>query len=72
MARSFNTLQKRLSINLMRLRKEAGFSQEALALEADIDRTYVSQIERCIGNPSLLVLSKLAKTLNVDVSDLII
>ena len=69
MSRTFTTLQKRLSLNLLRLRKAAGFSQEALALEADIDRTYVSQIERCLGNPSLLVLCKLAKVLNVDVTE---
>ncbi len=33
-------------------RKAAGLSQEELAFEAEIDRTYVSQIERAIINPS--------------------
>jgi len=46
-------------------------SQEALALSADVDRTYVSQIERAVGNPSLLVLCKLGAILEVDVLDLI-
>ncbi|WP_449428500.1 helix-turn-helix domain-containing protein [Rhodanobacter umsongensis] len=46
-------------------------SQEQLALDADVDRTYVSQIERAIGNPSLLVLCKLGLVLNQDVGDLL-
>lgn len=46
-------------------------SQERLALDADVDRTYVSQIERGIGNPSLLVLCKLGLVLNTDVCDLL-
>lgn len=46
-------------------------SQERLALDADVDRTYVSQIERGIGNPSLLVLCKLGLVLNTDVGDLL-
>jgi len=46
-------------------------SQEQLALDADVDRTYVSQIERGIGNPSLLVLCKLGLVLNADVGDLL-
>ena len=39
-------------------------SQEKLALNADVDRTYVSHIERAAGSPSLLVLSKLASILD--------
>lgn len=46
-------------------------SQEALALSADVDRTYVSQIERAVGNPSLLVLCKLGAILETDVLDLL-
>lgn len=47
-------------------------SQEALSLNADVDRTYVSQIERGIKNPSLLVLSSLADALEKDVSELLL
>jgi transcriptional regulator with XRE-family HTH domain len=53
------------------LRSEAGLSQEQLALEAGIDRTYVSQIERQICNPSLLVLVKIGDRLGVEVCDLL-
>lgn len=43
-----------------------GLSQEQLALQADIDRTYVSQLERKVINPSLLVLCKLSDVLGTD------
>ncbi|HDR9225491.1 TPA: helix-turn-helix transcriptional regulator [Burkholderia vietnamiensis] len=52
-------------------RGKRGLSQEALALSADVDRTYVSQIERAVGNPSLLVLCKLGAILEADVLDLL-
>lgn len=52
-------------------RGRRGLSQEALALSADVDRTYVSQIERAVGNPSLLVLCKLGSILETDVLDLL-
>jgi len=42
-----------------------------LALEADIDRTYASQIERAIGNPSLKVICKLAEVLKVSPIELL-
>lgn len=47
------------------LRKQAGISQEELAFRASIDRTYISQIERGVGNPSLLVIFKIAQALKV-------
>lgn len=60
-------LQDTLGRNVRRLRRAENLSQEGLAFEAEIDRTYVSQIERGVINPSLLVLSKIANALNVDV-----
>lgn len=55
----------------MTARKAVGLSQEELAEKAGIDRTYVSQIERGISNPSLVVLVKLSQALGVEVVDLI-
>lgn len=52
------------------MRLERGLSQEDLALEAGIDRTYQSQIERAVGNPSLRVLCAIAVALDVDLVDL--
>ena len=57
--------------NLKRTRTMLGISQEKLALDAEVDRTYVSQLERGIANPSLEVLCRLATTLRVGLVDLI-
>ena len=55
--------RKILAENLKAARKALALSQEALALEADIDRTYVSGIERGARNPSLSMIAKLAEKL---------
>lgn len=46
-----------------RARKAAGLSQEDLALEADVDRTYISQVERGKRNVTIVVLARIAKAL---------
>ena len=55
---------------LRELRAERGVSQERLAQMADLDRTYVSGIERGERNPSLTNVLKLADALGVRVSEL--
>jgi transcriptional regulator with XRE-family HTH domain len=60
-----------LSNNIKRFRKALGIAQERLALEAGVDRTLVSKIERQIANPSLEILIRLSLSLNVSVSDLL-
>ncbi len=60
-----------LAKNVRNLRKEMGLSQEELAFECEIDRTYISKVERGIANPSLLVLFKIANVLKVEIKDLI-
>lgn len=47
------------------LREQVGLSQEALALNAGVDRTYVSGIERGVRNPSLKSMQKLAVELDI-------
>jgi transcriptional regulator with XRE-family HTH domain len=47
-----------------------GLSQEALAERADLDRTYISGIERGIRNVSLINIVELARALNVSPSKL--
>ena len=71
MPRSLARLQDDIAANTRLLRKRANLSQEGLALAAEVDRTYVSQIERGLGNPSIAVLERLAGVLRVDVSDLL-
>lgn len=58
-------VRKRVGLNLKRYRKAAGFSQEGLALECGLHRTYVSGVERGIRNPTITVLEKLAIPLKV-------
>jgi transcriptional regulator with XRE-family HTH domain len=60
-----------LAAQVRRLRAERGLSQEALAHEAGIDRTYQSQIERGVGNPSLKVLCAIAQALKVELGELL-
>ena len=52
-------------------RKEGGLSQEALALEAGIDRNFVSLMERGLNQPSLSTVFKLAKALKVEPASLL-
>lgn len=63
-------MRKRLSANIIRLRKAKGIAQERLGLEAGVDRTVVSKIERQLANPSLEVLVRLAMTLEVGLEKL--
>jgi transcriptional regulator with XRE-family HTH domain len=56
---------------LRSLRKERGLSQEGLALEADLQRNYVSLIERGINQPTITTVFKLALALKVRPSEMI-
>lgn len=60
-----------ISWNMRRLRGEKGISQERLANEAGVDRTYVSRLERMKENPSIGILEKIANTLGAHVSELL-
>jgi len=66
-----DSYRKLLGDNLRRLRKAKGLSQEAFSLRCDIDRTYISGIERGIRNPSLDTLIEIAKTLDVTLAELL-
>ena len=54
------TLRETFAANLRRYRKAVGLSQEELAHRAQIDRTYVSSLERCQYAATLDVIEKLA------------
>ena len=51
------------------LRNELGISQEELADNCELDRTYITSVERGKRNISIVNIEKLAKALNVSLSD---
>lgn len=52
--------------NLRKYRQEKGLSQEALAHEAGVDRTYISALERSVYSASITMVDKLATILGVE------
>lgn len=57
--------------NLRRYRRMRDISQEQLAIDAEMSRSYVSGVERGERNISIDNMSKLAKTLKVELKDLL-
>jgi transcriptional regulator with XRE-family HTH domain len=51
------------------LRKQLEFSQEDLANQSNVDRTYVTDVENGRRNVSLEILDRLIRGLNISVSD---
>lgn len=64
-------LVKLLGENVRRCRKLKGMTQEQLALEVGMERSYVSDLERGTRNPTVRALGKLADALTVDPSILL-
>ncbi len=69
MARRDKTLHV-FGLNVLRGREAKGLTQEKLAEKADLDRTYVSGIERGVRNPGLLAIARLAKALGITTAEL--
>lgn len=63
--------KKNLAENMKRLRKERGWSQEALADESGLDRTYISGLERLTKNPTITVVQRIAEALGCGMGDLL-
>ncbi|VVT24620.1 helix-turn-helix transcriptional regulator [Rhizobium sp. EC-SD404] len=59
------TIRDILARNLRKYRQAVGLSQEELAHRAEIDRTYISSIERCQYAASIDVIERLARELGV-------
>lgn len=60
-----NYYYKRVGERICRARKQRSFTQEELAFMSDIDRTYITRIERGKVNPSLRTLYKIARALKI-------
>jgi len=68
---TFDQAKKIFAANVRAARLAAGVSQEELAFRAGIDRTYASQIERAIANPSLGITCAVADALGCTLIDLL-
>ncbi len=64
-------IRGRLARNVKRKREDLGWSQEELADEAGLHRTYISGIERKVRNPTIEIVERLAKALKVTASALL-
>ena len=62
-------VKKQFGARVKLLRQERNMSQESLALESDLDRTYIPSIEKGERNVSIEVIYRLAKALKIDVID---
>ncbi|MBO9101914.1 MULTISPECIES: helix-turn-helix domain-containing protein [unclassified Rhizobium] len=60
------------ALNLRTLRNDKGFSQEELAHRANVHRTYVSSLERCVYSPTIDMVDGLAKILGVEAFELLV
>jgi transcriptional regulator with XRE-family HTH domain len=58
-------IRKQVGLNVKRLREASRLSQEDLAFEAELHRTYISGVERGVRNPTVTVVAKIAEALRV-------
>lgn len=63
-------LRERVGLNVRNLRSSRELSQEQLALAADVDRSYISEIELAKNSASIDVLERIADALGVDPKEL--
>lgn len=63
-------LQKQLGMRIRYLRTQKKWSQEDLAFEAEINKNYISDLERGTRNPTVKVAEKIAKALGVTLAEL--
>jgi transcriptional regulator with XRE-family HTH domain len=65
------TLLTKVGKRIRALRNETGLSQEDFAKKCDLDRTYISDVERGERNISIINLNKIAKTLKITLAQLL-
>jgi transcriptional regulator with XRE-family HTH domain len=64
------SLKEKFGNKIKTLREQKGYSIEYLANISNIDRTYISDIEKGTRNVSLLIIEKLAKAFEIKIQDL--
>ena len=65
------TINKQLGARIRYLRQQKNMTIEDLALEAEINRNYLCDLERGTRNPTVVVLNKIAKALEINLSTLV-
>ncbi len=58
-------VRRRIGLNVRRYREALDLSQEELAFDAKLHRTYLSGVERGVRNPTVTVIERIAKALKV-------
>ncbi len=64
-------IRRQVGRNIKAIREERGLSQEKLAFECKLHRTYISGVERGVRNPTIVVLDKIAKALKTKLERLV-
>ncbi|WP_433942309.1 helix-turn-helix domain-containing protein [Brevundimonas diminuta] len=64
-------IQKRLAVRVKALRLAKGWSQEELAHQAGMHRTFVSQIERATKTSSIVTVEKVARAFDITIGELL-
>ena len=64
-------LTVKFGLVLKQQREKAGFSQEFIALQSGLDRSFVSMLERGKRQPSLLTICHISKALSIRPSELV-
>jgi len=67
----FMSQLKKIGKRIVECRKQAGLTQEDLAGAADMDRSYLSEVENGLKNISVLALLKILKALDVSAADIL-
>ena len=63
-------IKDKIGLRIRQLRQEQNLSQEAFADVCELDRTYISSIEKGRRNVSIVNLEKIANALNINLSTL--
>ena len=58
-------IRRQVGKNLAKFRKEKSLTQEDLAFDCELDRTYISGIERGVRNPTVVIIQRIATALKI-------
>lgn len=67
-----DTARAALAKNMVRLRHEKSWSQEMLAFESGLHRTFIAHVERGVRNPALDNVERIARALGVETFELLV